>query len=280
MNDHPYAKDRFTERLEGRYGEQEIRHLWRIFYTTVTGKSALSYRSGKDLTQEQQKKLGNALERLAAGEPYQYVLGQMPFGPLDLIVRPGVLIPRPETEELIDIIRRQESPESVRGVLDIGTGSGCIALSMAYYFSEARVSALDISETALGIADDNARRNHLEVNFIRHDILNDDPAVLPKVDLLVSNPPYISRKETKEMSDSVLDHEPEEALFVGDEDPLVFYRRIETVAQDIMMPGGRIYLELNSRYARACADLYEQGGWEVKLMKDMSGNLRFLKARS
>lgn len=277
MVDPADIRSRFTDSLKALYSESEIGQLWRIFFQSITGNSPLFYRGGDKFTSEQKGQLERALSRLGNGEPYQYVLGKVPFANLELVVRPGVLIPRPETEELIDLICSEGDLQSVQSVLDIGTGSGCIALSLAKCFPSARVTALDKSENALAVAAENARRNNLDIQIQKHDILDDRLALLPSVDLIVSNPPYIARSEADEMSSTVKNHEPAEALFVDDEDPLIFYRRIEEVAAQILNTDGRIYLELNASYARECLSLFANRNWQARLIEDMSGNERFLK---
>jgi release factor glutamine methyltransferase len=271
-------REKFFDKLAELYTPAEINHLWRIFIEEVTGTNPIDRSSAKALTEAESRKLDELTQRLAAGEPYQYVLGHLPFDVLDLVVRPGVLIPRPETEELIDLIKQRMDRESISSLLDIGTGSGCIALSLAHYFIDTQVTAIDISEQALSIAAENALRNELKVSFLQHNILIDDSSHLPTVDLIVSNPPYIARREAGSMNQRVLGYEPDEALFVENDDPLIFYRRIKDVANDILNPEGVIYLELNAIYARDCRDLYVQAGWCAELVKDLSGNMRFLKA--
>ena len=212
--------------------------------------------------------------RLLQGEPVQYVIGLAEFGPFSFHVEPGVLIPRPETYELC-----LWSIDSFTGgaVLDIGTGSGCIACTLAAVLPQAKVMAWDISEAALGVARENAKRTNVHVSFEKVDVLN-VPLERARWDIIVSNPPYICERERTAMERNVLDYEPAEALFVPDDDPLLFYRAISDYALASLNVGGQLFFEINPLYAEALRQHLEAKGFCVEQRKDQFGKLRFTKA--
>lgn len=271
-------KASFKSDLAAVYSDAEVALLWRIFYEEYSGLPALQEIRDPEKLEELAVKMNAATRRLLEGEPYQYVLGHVPFAGLDLCVRPGVLIPRPETEELVALIRQENHSDKILSVLDIGTGSGCLALGVAVHFPAASVTAIDISAEALAVALENMQRNRLNVQLERMDVLDSTTwNRLPQFDLILSNPPYISESEKGEMASHVLDHEPDMALFVNNADPLLFYRSIEALARGHLREAGRIYLELNSRFAKETRQLFSEKGWQAELIDDMSGNTRFLK---
>jgi release factor glutamine methyltransferase len=215
-----------------------------------------------------------------AGEPVQYVLGEADFDGMSLRVGPGVLIPRPETEELVAWIASDLAGRGKVRILDIGTGSGCIALSLARRFPDAEVEAWDISDSALAIASDNARQLGMNVELVKRDaLLKDVPADLfERYDVIVSNPPYICEREKADMDDNVLQHEPSTALFVPDSDPLLFYRAISLSAARMLKHGGGLYFEINREYGRETEAMMRSAGLEeVELRKDFIGNDRMVK---
>ena len=219
--------------------------------------------------------LRNVLSRLLQNEPVQYVLGLADFCGRTFRVGPGVLIPRPETEELC----RWLIGSTQRGarILDIGTGSGCIACTLAAEIAGSRLSAWDVSETALATTADNARRLGVEVNVMRMDALHPTPPAGPAWDTIVSNPPYICQQERAEMRPNVVDYEPEEALFVSDADPLLFYRAIAAYAAKALVPGGRLYFEINPLYAKPLQDMLRQAGFgKAEIREDQFGKQRFI----
>ncbi|MBQ4393272.1 MAG: peptide chain release factor N(5)-glutamine methyltransferase [Prevotella sp.] len=219
--------------------------------------------------------LRNVLSRLLQNEPVQYVLGQADFCGRTFRVGPGVLIPRPETEELCRWIIG--SPQRGARILDIGTGSGCIACTLAAEIAGSRLSAWDVSETALATTADNARRLGVEVNVMRMDALHPTPPAGPAWDTIVSNPPYICQQERAEMRPNVVDYEPEEALFVSDADPLLFYRAIAAYAAKALVPGGRLYFEINPLYAKPLQDMLRQAGFgKAEIREDQFGKQRFI----
>ena len=232
------------------------------------------------LTAEQTAELEQVMLRLERGEPVQYVLGVADFDGMTLRVAPGVLIPRPETEELVEWIAEDFKSAKRLRILDVGTGSGCIALSLARRFTDASVVAWDISDDALRIASANAEKLGLDVEFKKRDALCTEVAEadVANYDIIVSNPPYICEKERVDMDNNVLQHEPETALFVPDNDPLLFYRAISDLAQKMLRSGGGLYFEINREYGKETAEMMsEMGLGSVELRKDFMENDRMVK---
>lgn len=219
--------------------------------------------------------LEDDLRRLIAGEPVQYVLGFAEFYSRRFRVSPAVLIPRPETEELVEAVIRSRGSESGLKVLDLCTGSGCIAWTLALELPEAEVAAVDISTTALGIA-----RGQFEgrVDFVQADVLAETLPLDGSFDIIVSNPPYVLNKEKVDMRRNVLDYEPDIALFAPDSDPLAFYRAIARHAERLLSPGGLAVLEINPLLSAQTAALYN-GFSSVNILKDISGRARFVTFR-
>lgn len=264
------------------YQETEAGALAKWILTEVFHFSTFDLYAGKDMnfSENDRDRLEDILNRLRDYEPLQYVLVKAEFGGLSFEVTPDVLIPRPETLELVEWITADcQGTEGVR-ILDIGTGSGCIPVTL-YKRLEAyrpQVASWDISEKALEVAGRNAVANGAVVTFCCQDVLSES---LPEteVDVLVSNPPYIAEKEKASMERNVLDWEPGLALFVPDDDPLLFYRKIAETGLRILSPGGRLYYEINRAYGKETVALLERLGYtEVELRKDLSGNDRMVKA--
>lgn len=233
----------------------------------------------------QRQTLLDMAARVAQGEPIQYVIGEADFCGLSLNVKPGVLIPRPETEELVRWIEEDQklstlnSQLSTKRILDIGTGSGCIAITLAQQIEGADVEAWDVSEAALQVAQENAKKNGVKVKFRQVDVMEAVEQAFFSFDVIVSNPPYICEEEAVEMEKNVVEHEPQVALFVPDEDPLLFYRRIGTIGQELLVAGGRLFFEINRRFGQEVVNLLEGMGYqEVELRKDSWGNERMVKA--
>ena len=219
-------------------------------------------------------------DRIAAGEPPQYVVGRARFCGMYLRVTPATLIPRPETEGLVDIITDRHRAGRDLRVLDIGTGSGCIAIALSRVLPFARVDACDISAEALDVARDNARQLRAAVDFFQCDILHEPLPDNPLYDVIVSNPPYIARSEAAEMEPRVLDFEPHTALFVDDADPLLFYRAIARYARAALRPEGTLYFEINPLFAKQLVEmLHAEGFARVDVQRDYCGRQRFAIAQ-
>ncbi len=264
--------------LQGYYPDAETVSMAKWLLTEVFGMSALQLYAGDDtsFSPDEQKQLDDILARLQKYEPLQYIIGIEHFFGLTFEVNPSVLIPRPETAELVEWIIN-EGREGMK-VLDIGTGSGCIAISLAKHLRNADVTAWDISTEALQVASRNAERNDVRVNFQQRDVLQVKPEA-EKFDVIVSNPPYIAEREKTEMEANVLEWEPEQALFVPDDDPLRFYRRIAELGKDILTQHGLLYFEINRAYGRETVRVLEALGYRnIELRKDMAHNDRMIKA--
>ena len=233
-----------------------------------------------EMGEEKRDKLEAVLERLERHEPIQYVLGEAPFYGHEFMVNPAGLIPRPETEDLVQLICGHHAGQQGLQLLDVGTGSGCIAISLALCLPEAQVSALDISAPALEVAMENARRLQASVRFFERDILKEYPEELPLLDVIVSNPPYVREQEKRLMKPNVMEWEPHTALFVKDTDPLLFYRRISRLALQQLKPGGFLYFEINEAYGKQVAEMVVALGFqEVAVLPDMQGKDRMLQAQ-
>ena len=264
------------------YGKQEANALTRIICQEMLGQSAVDYFLGKDIALSANQKifLQAILSRLKEFEPIQYIQQQAPFCGRRFYVTPDVLIPRPETEELVQLLAEQLSPESL--ILDIGTGSGCIAISLSLALPNAKVFACDISEGALSIAKLNNEKLKGGVTFFLADILSFQPSIEQTrfYDTIVSNPPYITVKEADKMSPNVLRYEPHKALFVPNDDPLLFYRKIGQLGLTMLKEGGMLAFEINYAFGKEVKALLEDLGYQdVKVMQDISHNDRFVFAR-
>jgi release factor glutamine methyltransferase len=228
---------------------------------------------------QKQAELQQAIARLLQHEPLQYVLGVANFRGHDFAVTPAVLIPRPETEELVQrIIDRHRQQQPLR-ILDVCTGSGCIALSLARELPQAQLWATDISPEALAVAEENRQQLGVEAHLLQADALQ-DPFPLTEVDLVVSNPPYVRQSEAQHMQPNVLDWEPHLALFVPDQEPLLFYRAITEQARQALTKGGWLYFEINEAYGEEVAALMRESGFEqVQVVPDMQGKLRMAEGQ-
>lgn len=231
----------------------------------------------EQMNEADSRRLEAMYERLLKAEPVQYVTGKAMFMDRLFAVRKGVLIPRPETEQLCDGIIKEMNGRPAPHILDIGTGSGCIAISLALGIKDARVEAWDISPEALDVARGNAERLGAEVNIIRCDALK-APSDTRRWDVIVSNPPYICDRERQEMDRNVLDYEPGLALFVPDGDPLLFYRAISSYARESLKQGGSLWFEVNSLYSEDTAELLRSLDFtRVSVMEDCFGRPRFVR---
>ena len=271
------------------YDDYEAKAIARMVYEVRFGLMPSDLFIGKDtqLSTDDQKLLAEITQRLLTGEPIQYVLGEAEFGGRTFHVEPGVLIPRPETYELCQWIMEERRGKKEEGrntsILDIGTGSGCIACTLAAELADAEVTAWDISDDALRIATENAKRNNVHVSIEKVDVLNtsllnrERPAT--GLDIIVSNPPYICNKERATMERNVLEHEPELALFVPDDDPLLFYRTIARFAAKTLNPGGALYFEINPLYVSEMQQMLSKEGFShTEIRNDQFGKQRFTKS--
>ena len=284
-------------RLTPLYEPGEAKAIVRLLLDECYGLSWADVLGGKvtELSANDQTELEKIMLRLEKGEPIQYIIGVADFCGRQFHVEPGVLIPRPETAELCQLILATESHGQTRNIceipchsdaniLDIGTGSGCIAITLALELPDAHVSAWDISDEALRIASENAKRLGASVTFEHRDILNKSltshlSPLTSNYDLIVSNPPYICRQEADGMAQNVLDYEPHLALFVPDNDPLLFYRAIAQYATKALKPQGALFFEINPLYVSSLTHLLStMSCYDIKTLPDQFGKLRFLKA--
>jgi len=271
-------KEIFFKALENEYPPEEIFSfffmLTEAFFKINRLNLALNPELEIDEIQVQQ--LESALARLKNHEPIQHIIGETEFFGLNFKVDRNVLVPRPETEELVEWILEDFSEEKTSKILDIGTGSGCIAISLAKNLPKAQISAIDISEKALEIAKIKAEINNAEINFIQKDILKTE-APNGNWDIIVSNPPYVRELEKKEMHRNVLEYDPPTALYVKDENPLIFYEKITKLAKTALNPGGKLYFEINQYLAEETEKMMQKYGFRTELRKDLFGNFRMLK---
>ncbi|GAA4347693.1 peptide chain release factor N(5)-glutamine methyltransferase [Hymenobacter saemangeumensis] len=268
--------------LAAAYPPPEAEAIARLVLQQQLGLSSLTFmmQAGQPVPAEVLAQLPAQQARLLAHEPVQYVLGTAHFEGMELEVSPATLIPRPETEELVRLVLADWQRQPVRGLLDVGTGSGCLVLALARALQPARALGVDISEEALAVARRNGRRYAPEVDFQRVDILTQMPAVAPgTLDVLVSNPPYVRESEKALMRDNVLAWEPATALFVPDADPLLFYRRIGALGRQLLRPGGGLYFEINEAFGQETVVLLQNQGYrEVRAVDDMFGKARMVRA--
>lgn len=223
-------------------------------------------------------KIESVVMRLKQNEPIQYILGKAYFYGREFTVTSRTLIPRPETEQLVDMIVDENNASDLK-VLDIGTGSGCIAISLALALKFAQVTAIDISTAAIDVAMENARNNKAQVKFLQADALNLGHLGCEPLDIVVSNPPYVCDSEKVLMEPNVLNYEPHSALFVPDDDPLLFYRAIAQYSLRALKPGGRLYFEINRQFGRETAQMLTELGFDdVVVTRDSFGNNRFVSA--
>lgn len=222
----------------------------------------------------------DAIKELISGKPVQYITGKTEFYKLSFDVNSSVLIPRPETEELVDMILKEVKTQPHFSLLEIGTGSGCIAVSIKKNAEQGEIFATDISEEALSLAQKNAVQNKCQINFIKNNILDKEITSLPdNLDIIVSNPPYVRPSEQINMEKRVKDFEPHLALFAEENDPLIFYRIIAQKGKKILKSDGRIYFEINSALGSETKQCIESEGYVVELFKDLQGRDRMLKCR-
>ncbi len=272
--------NKITKELEPIYGKAETFALRNIILEEVLNIPKEKFLANPDmeLNEKQEKKLDETLNLLKNHKPIQYITGFTEFYGLKFKVNENVLIPRPETEELVSLILKNDLKNKT--ILDIGTGSACIAITIAKHCG-CSVFATDISEKALEIAKENAQLNNVDVNFIKHDILKQKEIIFDnkkiKFDVIVSNPPYVTESEKQSMKKNVLDYEPSQALFVPDGKAVIFYDHIADFATKNLNKGGSIYLEINSKFWYETIEVFKNKGFEnISLRRDLFGKRRFL----
>lgn len=273
------AIQRLRNALNPLYDPREVESMTRVIMEDVLQWRPVDIvmRDSDQLPDFFPSRLDDIIARLQRHEPLQYILGKARFHGHNFTVTPAVLIPRPETEQLVDMIIDQNTGSDL-DVLDIGTGSGCIAISLARALKFAQVTATDVSTSALAVAQHNAQALGTRVRFVEHDILT-SRAPIEAWDIIVSNPPYITMSEKNSMDRNVLDYEPAGALFVPDADPMLYYRAIAAYASQALKNGGRLYLEINRAMASLTTNTLHQAGLSnIQLYNDFNGNNRFVTA--
>lgn len=278
-------KRRVADRLSGHFPQSEVQALVRLLCMELPGVRESDFYLENELPPDdsRDRTVDGWLERILSGEPVQYVLGYTVFHGMRISCDRRALIPRPETTELVEWMIGDESDRNLSGmrVLDIGTGTGCIAIALAAHLPSCSVTAWDISRDALALAAENAEQNHVDVQFEMKDILS-GPSLSGesrRFHLIVSNPPYIARHESLDMERNVLDFEPDTALFVPDGDPLLFYRNIAGYASSHLEQDGSLYFEINPLYAGQLEQMLESMGFAVTFRNDISGRCRMAKCR-
>ncbi|HCN49694.1 MAG TPA: peptide chain release factor N(5)-glutamine methyltransferase [Chryseobacterium sp.] len=277
-------KTQFSTQLSEIYTESENTFIFQMFVEQILGFNHIHQRqfADQEISSEIEEKFHSIISALKTGKPYLQILGETEFYGMKFFVDENVLIPRPETEELLEIaiqeIKKAQSlqPTQVLKILDIGTGSGVIPLVLKKHFPEADVSSIDFSEKALETAKRNAEYHQLSVNFIHADYLHSE--LTEKYDVIISNPPYIGIEEEIEIADSVKEFEPKMALFSPTADALIFYRKIAEDAKEHLNDGGLLFLEINQKLGPETRDLYS-GFSNAQLLKDLSENDRFIYGR-
>lgn len=268
-----------AKELKEIYREPEINAIANIIIKTITGVTRLHqlYMPEHQVTGKQAEKIMDICNELKTGKPIQYIIGETIFFDCTIRVSGATLIPRPETEELVDRII-MENKDYSGNIIDIGTGTGCIAIALAKNLPKALITGIDISDEALVIAGENSSLNNSKVTFIKGDILNFNTETVSKTGIIVSNPPYVRNSEKKYMSKNVLDFEPHLALFVEDSDPLLYYRAILKAAEKILLPGGKVYFEINEAMGKPMIKLFEMFGYSgIEIVEDINGKDRIIK---
>jgi release factor glutamine methyltransferase len=269
----PYYKTK----LEGIYDSSEIENIFYLICDYKHGLSRIDIKISNTQLSESELLLHRSfVKRLITNEPVQHIIGETEFFGLPFIVNPNVLIPRPETEELIDLVL-STTKNSELTILDIGTGTGCIPITLKSNLPSTNVFAIDVSEEALETAIKNSTLNNVNINFIHKNILTEDLNDLPLFDIIISNPPYVLESDKLKMSKNVLDFDPELALFVADDNPLLFYKRITTLAVEKLNQNGQLFFEIHENFGEATKQLLIDAGFtKTKIVKDMQGKDRIV----
>lgn len=274
------AKDQLLQTLIPIYDSREASQIAHLVLEHMTGMNRTERTIAKhqQLSNSQEIQLHDYLKSLSAGKPVQYVLREAWFGGYRFEVNEHTLIPRPETEELIEWIKTYANPEP-RQLIDIGTGSGCIPIVLKKAFPLWQIHAIDVSADALKTASKNAEQIGADIAFTQVDFLDEaNWTNLPKYDIIVSNPPYIKQSEQSSMSKNVVDHEPHLALFVPDDDALIFYKKIADFGKQHLNPNGLVFLEINQLLGEDVCDLFKAAGYQTTLRKDLHENDRMVMA--
>ncbi|MBN1822434.1 MAG: peptide chain release factor N(5)-glutamine methyltransferase [Prolixibacteraceae bacterium] len=266
--------------LKGIYPETEVQGFIRLIMEKVAGMNYtdLALKKFDSLEESEIIEIEKIVSRLKKYEPIQYILGETEFYGLKFKVGPSVLIPRPETEGLVDWVLKSGLNMNI-SILDVGTGSGCIAVSLKKMRNDFLISGIDISEKAIEVAKENAKLNEVELNFLVDDILNPGKIREKFFDVIISNPPYVREREKSRMDENVLNYEPETALFVPDSDFLKFHRAVTSFASLNLKNGGTLFFEINEVLGKEVADLLEKDYEQVEIRKDINGKFRMVKAR-
>ncbi len=273
-------KEFFQDELGSIYPKEEVLSFFYLLCEAYLNKSRIdiSLTPILEVNPDQERSFLQALEQLKMEYPIQYIIGNTKFMDLVFEVNKQVLIPRPETEELIRWVLASTSKKINNNILDIGTGSGCIPIVLAKHLPESSIEAIDVSATALEVAMNNARRHQVVINFIENDILKME-TLQNDYDIIVSNPPYVRESEKKLMRDNVLRYEPDLALYVSDNNPLLFYKQIAKLAAKGLKPNGYLYFEINQYLGIALCELLESLGFKnIELKKDIYGADRMIRA--
>ena len=266
-------------RLEPHYSRSELACLSRTLCIDVLGWSQVEYYADKDkvFSRSELQTVDPIIERLCRYEPIEYILGYTTFLGHRIDVSPAVLIPRPETEELVELMLA-DLPAQGR-FFDLCSGSGCIAIALKLHRPSSQVTALELSPEAIAVGRHNAGSLGAEIRFIEADVLTYEPGADDVYDCIVSNPPYVCLSERADMQPNVLNYEPHMALFVPDEAPLLFYHAIARIGRQALRPGGKLYLEVNRAYGRDVLRMLDEAGYaDAELKRDLSGNERFIIA--
>jgi release factor glutamine methyltransferase len=272
-------RDFFKKELNDLYPEKEISGITNLILKTQFGIDRLHQFSDPARTIPASMIAGitEICSELKTGRPIQYIIGETLFFDCIIRVNYNTLIPRPETEELVDLIIR-ENKEFNGKIIDFGTGSGCIAIALQKNLPFSKITGIDISKPALDLARSNALKNNVYIEFCKGDILHFDFRLCPETDIIVSNPPYVLESEKQFMEKNIIDFEPHKALFVPDDDSLRFYKAIVEISGQILSPGGRIYFEINEKKASEISGLLEKAGYnDIQIINDLNGKNRFVK---
>lgn len=265
--------------LSSLYDKPESEAIFRIMSEHILRYNSIDIvmHSNKELKTEYLNQLNAVLQRLKKGEPIQYITGYTHFYDLKIEVEPSVLIPRQETEILIDYLIDIYKSKGRLNILDIGTGSGCIAIALKKNLLDAEIYAVDISKKALNVAKRNAELHNVELHFMQMDILNPNNIILDKFDLVISNPPYVRKSEKALMHDNVVLYEPDLALYVEDEEPLVFYKAILNYCELVLKPTGRLIFEINESFGEQISTIFKTHNYnDIKVINDLNQKDRFI----